>query len=1239
MIVFMMLAAVLGLSVPGAKAPARSITPNTTAVNASGRILARYPQLPMRFEQNRGQEDPQVRFSARGQGYTLFLTSDEAVLELKKSGVRSQKSEGGAGGPASRKHLPAATDFLRLTLTGANAHARAVGVSPLQGESNYFIGNNPAQWVRHVPSYAKVRYAQVYPGVDQIYYGNQGSMETDFVVNPESHPESIRLNLEGARKLALNAQGDLVVSVGDGEVRFKRPVAYQEEAGRRQTVEVGYTLAGNQEVKFSVGQYDHQSALVIDPVLIYSTYLGGAGGDAAYGIAVDKAGEAFVTGTTGSNNFPTTSAAQTSYAGDGDVFVVKLTAAGTGVLYSTYLGGGGADTGTSIVIDDAGNAYVAGKTTSSDFPVTAGAFQTVYGGGGDGFITKLGPAGANILYSSFLGGTAADSVTAVAIDSAGSAYLTGSTQSGDFPTKNPLQIGNDGCTVVNGTLACTSDVFVTKVSADGTSMVYSTYLGGSDADNGQGIVVDPSGNVYVTGYTYSTDFPTQNAFQSSNRGGADAFLAELNASGTGLIFSTYFGGTGLDRAFGLAMDATGDLYIAGDSNSVDFPVSDKAIQSKNNGQGDAFICKFTPGATAVVFSTLLGGSGVDQATSIALDASGNAYVTGFTNSSDFLTADPLQRVLGISGASSCGSVACSDAFAAELLSSGQLVYCTYLGGKGADFGQAVAVDAAGEVYVTGGTASVNFPVIAGASQGAYAGIGTSTNVFIAKIDGADAPAVALNPQSLNFGNQSLNIASDPLAFTLINEGSSPLSISGISGSGDFSTTDNCGSSVPAGGGNCTVQVTFTPTTTGNRTDQISITDNAAASPQHITVTGNGVASSLGTLTITPSSVTFPAVTVGSTSAAQIVRLSNTGKAAVTLSDISIVGHFAESNTCGSLPSVLNVGDGCTISVTFTPSSSGSQSGTLTITSNAAGAAQKVELTGTGNAVFSLSANTRSMPLQIGTTTATFTVTASSPTSFTGAITLSCTGGAVCVFDSASITPGQSTNVTVTGLSASSTNPYNFSVTGTNAGQSASVALTIFFSDFTVSAAPSFNSVSAGNTATYTITVTPSNNFSGIVLLGCGPLPQATTCVWSPSAVSLQGAAVTANLSVTTTVQSSVPPRGPFGPAPPFLPWMGFKGWVLLLLAFSLSAAGLRDRIYRGPSVSARLASGLRCATLCFALFTVTGWVGCNNYYNGDSFTPATSGTTYGNYTIVISGTLGNNNTVVRGTTVNLAVGP
>jgi hypothetical protein len=1226
MIVFLILLALLGISAPNATAGIKDEPIPTREVSASRRLPAEYARLPLSFERNLGQTDRRVKFLARGPHYTLFLTSDEAVLALQQNGAR----QGKPGAPS----VPPAV--VRVRLVGANDGAQVSGLDELPGRSNYFVGNDPQGWHTQIPTYAKVLYRNAYPGIDAVYYGRQGQMETDYVVKPGGDAGLIRMGIEGAQKLEVDREGNLVLQVDGGAVRFERPVAYQENGGRRSSVAAHYALAGQREVKVEVGQYDHRSPLIIDPVLIYSTYLGGTGGDVAYGIAVDSSGNAYVTGSTASNDFPITSAIQPDTAGDGDVFVTKLNAAGTGLIYSTFLGGGKVDTATCIAIDASGNAYVAGQTTSPDFPTSPGGFQLTYGGIGDGFVAKIGPAGSTLIYSSFLGGSAPDSVQAIGLDPSGSAYLAGSTQSSDFPTVTPLQVGNDGCTTINGAPSCSSDAFVAKVSPEGTKLEYSTYLGGSDADYGQGIAVDNAGIAYVSGYTYSTDFPTQNAFQSSNRGGVDAFLTALNATGTTLVYSTYLGGSGQDRVFGMAIDAIGSIYLVGDTTSKDFPTTANSFQSSNAGQGDAFVCKLSPGATSLVYSTLLGGAGVDQASGVALDSSGNAYVTGFTNSSDFPTVDPLQRILGVFGASSCGTAACTDAFIAHLLTSGQVVYTTYLGGSGADTGRAIAVDSNGQAYVAGSTGSVNFPAIAGASQGAYVGTGSTTNAFIAKVSSDDAPAVALNPQQINFGNQTLNNISDPLAVTLTNPGSLPLTITSVSASGDFAQTNNCGQIVPGGGGTCTIQITFTPAITGLRTDQISITDNAAGNPQVVTVTGTGITSAVGSLTLTPGTLNFPAETVGSTSPAQVVHLANTGKSSIALSTISVTSDFTETNTCGSLPNVLNVGDGCDVSITFTPTATGNRTGTLVVTSNAAGSKQSATLIGTGNAVFSLSASSRSTALQIGTASTTFVINASSPSSFTGSITLSCTGGATCSFNPATITAGESSTVTVSGLSASTANPFNFSVSGTSSGQTATVTLAIFFSDFKVSVTPTVQAINAGQSASYTVTVTPTNNFNGVVLLGCGTLPTLTTCTWSPSALNLSGTTLTAIVTVKTTTQTTSSKQHPRNPIVPLGPGTGLRVWALWLVAFSLLAfAAWRKRTEAGHS---RLSGYVRLAAVCVSLAMATAGFGCNNYYNVDNITLAGTGTPSGNYTIRITGVLGNNGTVSHSTSINLAVG-
>jgi hypothetical protein len=1203
---------------PNVRAEAANGVPSGSEASWAAGRLAWYSRLPLSFEPNRGQTGAPVKFLARGLGYTLFLTSDEAVLALQAS------ARAGAGKAA----------VVRLKLVGAAGEARVSGERELAGRSNYFLGKDPRGWHTDVATYAQVRYREVYRGIDLVYYGRQGRLEYDFVVGPGGRTRQIRLGIEGAGSMRVEGEGDLVLAVGEGEVRLQRPEAYQWVGGVRRQVAARYAVVGKREVGFQVGDYDSSQPLIIDPVLSYSTYLGGTGGDTAYGIAVDSSGCAYVTGTTGSRDFPLTSAVQTVNYGIGDVFVAKLNPAGTGLIYSTYLGGGGQDTATSIAIDSSGNAYIAGFTYSTYFPVTTDAVQSDYAGDGDGFVAKLSATGSTLVYASYIGGSGPDFVRGVAVDSSGNAYLVGSTYSTDFPVVDFLQIGNVG----------DSDAFVAKVSPSGAGLIYSTYLGGSKADFGQAIAVDASGNVYVSGYTYSSDFPTQNAFQSSRAGGADVFVTELNAAGTALIYSTYLGGSGQDRALGMAIDAVGSVYLTGDTYSTDFPTTPNAVQLYNHGQGDIFVSKLNPGGWGLVYSTLLGGSDTDQADGVAVDSSGNAYVTGFTRSADFPTVSPLQKILGIFGASSCGGISCADALVLKLRSSGQLVYSTYLGGSGSESGWAIAVDSSGQAYLAGSTTSGNFPGIAGASQGEFAGSVSLSNAFVAKIDNADQPGVALNPQQVNFGNQALNYTSDPIAVTLINAGSAPLNITSMSATGDFAQTNNCGAALPAGSGTCRIQITFTPTTPGTRMDQIIITDNAEGSPHHINVTGTGVSSSIGSLTVTPSSLSFPYETVGETSPAQVVQIMNTGKVSITLSDISISGDFEETNTCGDFPSALNAGDGCSVSITFTPTTSGKRTGTLTVASNAAGGNRVVSLAGIANAVFALSISSRSTVIQVGEASATkptYTVSASAAGSFTDSISLTCSAGGTCAFDPTTIKVGETSTLTVSGLSEKSNNPLNITVSGVSGGQTATVGLTIFFSDYGLSASPTLRTVSAGQSASYTVTVKPSNSFAGVVLLSCSNLPKDTDCSWSPSAVWVNGSEVTATVSVKTTSQES---ESGLNPPPTSRPRLGPRSGVVLwaawlALALALLVANVVPSRNREGGGLARLRMSLRLAALGMMLAVAAFGLGCESYLTTIKITSAATGTPSGNYTIAITGTLGNNNSVSRTTTANLSVGP
>ncbi|MCL5671475.1 MAG: SBBP repeat-containing protein, partial [Acidobacteria bacterium] len=701
---------------------------------------SRYARLPLSFEANRGQTDSRVKFLARGPNYTLFLTEHEAVLALRS----------GKPGPAGKQVSD--LTVVRLRLMGSAPAVRLTGQSLMRGTSNYFLGNDPRHWHTNIPNYAQVRYHRVYRDIDLVYHGSQGKLENDFILAPGANPNSIRIGLEGVDSLQLDHSGDLVLKIGDSNFYLRRPRAHQ---GRNE-VSVQYVLKARNQVGLALGRYDHRQKLVIDPVLAFSTYLGGGGGDNGYGIAVDSSGNAYVTGFTNSSDFPTTSGSQsTTSGGSGDVFVAKLDPTGPAgslttpqLVYSTYLGGGGKDSGQAITLDAGGDAYVTGITYSTNFPTTSGAFQTTYGGAGDAFVTEVNSTGAGLVYSTYLGGTGLDEGMGIAVDSSNNAYITGSTQSPNFPTLSPAQTLNAG----------SSDAFVTELNFTGTALVYSTYLGGSQVDVGTSIKVDGSGNAYVAGYTFSTDFPLQNPVQGSNAGTVNAFVTELSPGSLGvtpsILYSTYLGGSGDDRAYGLALDSSGNVYIAGSSKSTDFPTTTGVVQGTNLGLSDAFVAKLNPAGPAVTYATLLGGSGNDQANGIAVDSSGDAFVTGFTNSSDFPTFNPIQTLLGITGGSaSCGTSTCTDAFVAELNPTATaLVQSTYLGGSGADYGQAIAVGPKGNPFITGTTSSSNFPAIAGAYQSALNGV--AGNAFVAEIDPANSPGISIVPQTVDFGTQT-----------------------------------------------------------------------------------------------------------------------------------------------------------------------------------------------------------------------------------------------------------------------------------------------------------------------------------------------------------------------------------------------------------------------------------------------------------------------------------------------------
>jgi hypothetical protein len=782
-------------------------------------LLQSYGQMPISFEANAGQTNAQVQYLAHGSGYAVFLTPTGAVLSLEKDAAVTPIAspsyvKQGVADPATP--LPSVTGVaLAMTLVGANPGVSVTGLDQLSGTSNYFIGNGLSQWHTNIANYGQVAYQDVYPGVNLVYYGNQQQLEYDFVVASGADPSSIRLDFQGADSVSLDDRGNLVLATASGDVVEHTPVVYQEVGGSRQAIAGKFVLLGQGEVGFQVGTYDSNLPLTIDPVLSYSTYLGGSGGDTGESIAVDSSGNAYIAGYANSTNFPTTAGAfQTSLDSTSDAFVTKLNATGTALIYSTYLGGSGADVANGIAVDDSGNAYIAGYTASTNFPTTVGAFQTSLGGNNDAFVTKLDASGTALIYSTYLGGNNNDSAIAIAVDGSGNAYIGGLTSSTNFPTAvGAFQTSLGGSGNYNA--------FVTKLNATGAALIYSTYLGGSGADAAYGIAVDSSGNSYVAGSTASTNFPTTTgAYQTSLGGNNDAFVTKLDASGTALIYSTYLGGNNNDVANTIAVDGSGNAFVTGYTESTNFPTTTGAFQTSLGGSGNynAFVTKLDATGTALSYSTYLGGSGNDGAYGIAVDSSGNTYIAGFVGSTNFpTTTGAFQTSLG--GSSNV------NAFVTKLNATGTaLSYSTYLGGNGNDGAYGIAVDSSGNSYVTGEAGSAKFPI----TTGAYQTMGAN-DAFVAKFSFAP---VATQLAIGNLGSTGVT-AGGTVTFTVTAEDSNNNPVPGYTGTITLTSTDNNalynGAALPAthtfvASDNGSHTFTVTLQTDGSRT--ITLTDVA-----------------------------------------------------------------------------------------------------------------------------------------------------------------------------------------------------------------------------------------------------------------------------------------------------------------------------------------------------------------------------------------------------------------------------
>ena len=782
---------------------------------AEMKTLNALANAPLYFEARRPGE-----FVARGLQCNILLTPDEAVLTLgKMNNQAASRSEEGA---------PAGSKIIRFQFLGSNPQAAMTGLEILPGKANYFIGDNPQDWLTGVPLFSRVQIGEIYPGVSLVYYADESArLEYDIHLQPHVAPERILFRVEGADGVRVDAQGNLVLKIGGGEILQHKPVIYQAAGGRHEHVDGGYRLAGNSTVGFRVGKRDETLPLVIDPSLSFSTYLGGMMRDAGWGIALDANNNIYVAGETVSVGLHTTNVLNvdftnaystvtrhyggTNYSGSynkkfGDAFVAKFSSGGSNLDYLTYLGGRGDDGAFGIAVDPEGNAYVTGFTDSTNFPIVSpitnstplNSSQARLHGSNlnpfhaypvDAFVAKIGPNGTNLIYSTYLGGNWIDQGYKIAIDNLGNAYVTGFTESTNFPvTANAFQTNYHG----------NDEVFVSKIAFDGTNtwLAYSTFLGGTNNERGQGIVVD--NNTYcacVVGYTASTNFPTTNAIHFdgfvftntvvtktngirytnevvypnfgettytnlnnvTNRSFYfDAFVTEISADGSSLVFSSYLGGTNNDVALGVALDANANVYVTGYTESTNFPVTDYHTNftfwvSRTNRSSDAFVTKLGPGGTNIIYSTTFGGSAQDQGMDIAVDGLGNAYIVGETASTNFLGTNTFE--LGsLNLTNSAGDrkkIGTNNVFVAEFnANASAVIYSTYLGGFGNDLGYAIKLDSLGNAYIVGQTSSTNFPTTTNAFQQSFGGMKSRkySDAFIAII--SNDPPVSPPPPLL-----------------------------------------------------------------------------------------------------------------------------------------------------------------------------------------------------------------------------------------------------------------------------------------------------------------------------------------------------------------------------------------------------------------------------------------------------------------------------------------------------------
>jgi hypothetical protein len=1054
---------------------ATSMQPATPVSAAQKEDMTRaYGALPLGFEANQGQTAPEVRYVAHGQGYQLFLTNQEAVLTLRQPAATGTKSPKGASALAIRAgrkpYAAAKASVLRLRFDGANPAAEIAGTKQLPGKTNYLIGNDRSKWHTDIPSYAAVRYRGVYPGVDVLFYGRQQRLEYDFVVAPGADPRAIALSLAGARKLEINSRGDVVVNVAGGKIALQKPVIYQELNGDRREIAGQYSIGNDRQIRFLVAEYDHTQPLTIDPVLNYSTYIGGEVVDLGLGIALDAAGDAYIAGGTNSTAFPQMNPLSSTPPADlsrETAFVSELNPTGTALLYSTYLGGSGnvkfGDQANAIAVDTASpaNVYVTGFTGSPDFPVstTPLPFQNIPGPGSvaastAAFITKLTPSAtgsAQLAYSSYLGGNTRENGNGIAADASGKAYVVGVTVSTNFP-----QVGTQ---ITAGQTSAAGNAFLSKFDttvAGTSSLVYSTYLGGTGAasnaldgvaDIALAVTIDATARAYVVGGTSSTDFPTAGTAIAgstacgTNTGNSSAFVSVINTTAQTLTYSHCLSGNDFDIAFGVNLGtgvpavATQIAYITGTTGSSTFPVTTGSIPPAGTvANSVAFVSLLNTATGTLQYSTFLGGTGSDTGFSIASDSAGNAYVAGQTGSTDFpVTQGALQLHNNNTNPGN------GTAFVSKISPNGQgladLAYSTYFGGQTvnsslpvSDSGQGIAVSGT-NAYVTGYMSAPDMLTTSGAFQTSLGAAG-ATNAFVADLP--LTPTISVSPTSIPFGIQLVATPSQPQYVTITNNTANPigLTLPPTSTNPDFVGTASgltpCITPLP-GGASCTIGVIFAPAAGGAVSGTLNIVDalDGPTHPMQVALTGTGSANAPN-ITFSPTSLTLPGALLTTTSGPLPVSIGNSGNLPLSISAISAgTGVFTESSTScngGNFPIVIAPGGAsCMVQVSLSPSATttpGPVTGALTITQTD-GNVNTVPLNGTAWDFSVTAASSVTVPKGMS---GTFTVAVTGLGGFTGAVAFMCTPGSALITScavpniNAAPAPGTTANGTLTAAS-------------------------------------------------------------------------------------------------------------------------------------------------------------------------------------------------------------------------------